>query len=945
MSLNMQIGLVIAVLTLCSCMSSKAPTLQSLSDRDIVVEQKEIGKVSREKVMESYHEYLDNAPSNHPMYSNALNRLADLEMQAGDDKLFRENEEQYKEAFQVASKGEEEQGQENYFNAIKLYKGLLKTNPSDKRNDWVMYQLARAYEQVADLENALSVLTDLVSKFPKSEYILEAQFRRGEIYFSFLDYPNAEKAFGLVLQKGKKTNYYKRALYKYGWAQFKQDRYESALDAFFAILQVMPVVYDLQEKIDTRALTRVEKDLFDDIFRSINLCISYAGGVTYASRYFDKYKRLPFEYEVFNRLGEEYVKNDRIKDGADAFGVFVRRQPHHPMSSSLQIKRITAYDNGRFSRSALSSRKDFVLLFGVGTEFWYRQNSSTKAILRTQVKKILNELSDYYHAKLQSNKKRNEYFVQATKWYKEYVRMFPGDPEAGQKQFLLGDLYSEKKLYANAAVAYDKSAFNYDKHKYTKEASYAAVNAYNKAMSASSGLDRDQWRSKMLEASIKYITLFSKEVKTASVKAKVVEELYHYKRFDEAIKYGKEVLDNPSSKSHHKISSNIIIAHVSFDREDYLLAKSHYQAALKVGIKSARLKNAVVEKLAAATYQNAESMKKEGDLNSAAKAFLAANAVSPKTEMSIKAKYDAAASYMKLESWEEAIKVLEEFRVEYPKHKLQVGVTEKLSIAYEKSGQLSKAAKEIIKIGAASTNPSVRQEAYWNAALLFESEKNKKLAIKSYKLFVRAKPKSIAKSLEAKQKLVELYYQTGQLKKRKYWLKSIVKDYSRNKNRIDDRGRYIIASAAFNLADKNFSSFEKVKLKLPLKSSLRRKKALMKTVLKDYELVNEIGVAEFSTASTYRIAEIYQQFGHSLMSSQRPKKLNAEEREEYDLLLEEQAYPFEEKAIKIFEINISRMRDGLYDSWIQKSIGKLAQLQPVRYGKEETQNEMYTSIF
>jgi len=71
------------------------------------------------------------------------------------------------------------------------------------------------------------------------------------------------------------------------------------------------------------------------------------------------------------------------------------------------------------------------------------------------------------------------------------------------------------------------------------------------------------------------------------------------------------------------------------------------------------------------------------------------------------------------------------------------------------------------------------------------------------------------------------------------------------------------------------------------------------------------------------------------MSSERPKNLSKDELEQYDVLLEEQAFPFEEKAIKLHEVNAARTKDGTYDEWVQKSFAALAQLNPGRYGKVE----------
>ena len=71
------------------------------------------------------------------------------------------------------------------------------------------------------------------------------------------------------------------------------------------------------------------------------------------------------------------------------------------------------------------------------------------------------------------------------------------------------------------------------------------------------------------------------------------------------------------------------------------------------------------------------------------------------------------------------------------------------------------------------------------------------------------------------------------------------------------------------------------------------------------------------------------------LTSARPRGLSALELEQYELLLEEQAYPFEEQAIAIHESNVQRGWSGFYDQWVGRSIETLATLLPARYAKRE----------
>jgi hypothetical protein len=80
------------------------------------------------------------------------------------------------------------------------------------------------------------------------------------------------------------------------------------------------------------------------------------------------------------------------------------------------------------------------------------------------------------------------------------------------------------------------------------------------------------------------------------------------------------------------------------------------------------------------------------------------------------------------------------------------------------------------------------------------------------------------------------------------------------------------------------------------------------------------------------------------MDSERPDGLSELELEQYNLALEDQAYPFEEKAIDVHEKNIELLSIGVYNKWIDKSIAKLAVLMPARYAKAEEQNTFIKSL-
>jgi len=95
-------------------------------------------------------------------------------------------------------------------------------------------------------------------------------------------------------------------------------------------------------------------------------------------------------------------------------------------------------------------------------------------------------------------------------------------------------------------------------------------------------------------------------------------------------------------------------------------------------------------------------------------------------------------------------------------------------------------------------------------------------------------------------------------------------------------------------------------------------------------------VAEVTAAATYYMAQVYLNFSASLIDSERPEGMTAAEMNSYELVIEEEAYPFEDQAIAVHEENFELLASGIYNPWVQKSLDSLAGLMPGRYAKDET---------
>jgi hypothetical protein len=65
---------------------------------------------------------------------------------------------------------------------------------------------------------------------------------------------------------------------------------------------------------------------------------------------------------------------------------------------------------------------------------------------------------------------------------------------------------------------------------------------------------------------------------------------------------------------------------------------------------------------------------------------------------------------------------------------------------------------------------------------------------------------------------------------------------------------------------------------------------------------------------------------------------------DYDLVIEEEAYPFEEQAIEVHEKNFEFLTDGIHNRWVQQSLDKLVMLMPGRYARNEISSGYLESV-
>ncbi len=918
------------------CSNTASDTLGSLKGKNIVLEKDAPVEGDINTAIARYEEIIQNggdAAFNEKVYR----RLGDLEMQRI-DRMFENNEGHLVD-------------NNSYNKAIDAYQKLLTRYPKYADRETIIYQLARAYEHNGRLDKSIKALKIFIRDYPNSPHNEEISFRLGELMFQEARYNESEIAYSNIVGRGRNNNkYYEQALFKYAWSIYKQDRCIDSLTPFFSMLDLKltrNVTPAKLKKMDY--ISRSDIELVNDSFRAITLCIATQKNPDALNKFLKNKPSRVYEFIVYNKLAELYLKQERENDASVAYLSYFDRSDWHPYALIMHDQSINIATKLKSKNEIILAKKEYVRRYDILNNrldkthhndyqrYLVKSDAESMYAVQSRLKVHLLDIAKYHHSKAQKTDSLLD-FQEAAKWYRLYLKNFPQGEDAPQINFLLAESLFEDKLYEDAAREFERSAYEYGSHDNAAEAGYAALVAYTEQDKLLTGPDKKAWNQTALQSALSFSRVFYKDSRVPAVLAKAAHELYEGRNYDDAVRAAETILHRyPNSSTEIRRTALIVLANTQFEISNYEIAELFYMELRALLTANDPLNTEVEERLAACIYKQAEHFRAHGAVSSAIDEFKRLIATAPNSSVRPVAEYDIAATYIIMDMWKEAAIHLEAFRENYPDHPLNEGVDEKLAIAYVRLKDPLKAAEALRDIVANADSPEAKRDALWQAATLFEKAGEKHKAATTYNAYAEMFPSPLEPSIEALHKAGLMHQAVG---RDNYYRIQLEKIYEANMNGGDqstNRTRYLAAQAAFILAEPHFERYEKVRLVEPIRKNMQLKNQLMKQALNAYNKAAELGVAEYTTAATFRIADMYADFSHKLMDSDRPSNLDEEEMEQYELMLEEQAFPFEEQAIELHETNIKRMTENsLFDQWISNSINSLAELMPAQYSRTET---------
>ena len=834
--------------------------------------------------------------------------------------------------------------------AIQLYDRLLAKYPSHEHNDRVLYQKARAYDELGRTTEAMQVMEQLIAAYPNSRFIDELLFRRGEHFFARKKFRDAEASYERIIAMGPSSEYYELGLYKLGWALYKQDLYDEALHRYIALLDYkVSVGYDFDAKHEEGDERRIA-----DTFDIISLSFSNLGGPQIAQEYFTANGKRGYEDRVYRNLGEYYLSKLRYHDAAKSYNTFIAQYPLHRTSPHFSMRVVEIYTKGGFQKLVLDSKKDFARTYGLHAEYWRHFDVKESPEVLSYLKGNLEDLANHYHAQYQSPPASEKNVVEvklasyteATRWYREYIHSFRADAETPGINYQLADLQLEHEDFAAAANEYQRTAYEYPRHERASAAGYAAIYAHREYLKVVSEANKLAARRDTVASSLKFADTFAEHEHAPVVLGAAADDLYDMKDFAPALSAGRKLIERyPGAAAPVRRSAWMVVAHSSLELADYPNAENAYVRVLELTPAQDESHAGLVENLAAAIYKQGEQANEQGNYRAAADHFLRIKQAAPTAKIRAAAEYDAGAALIRLEDWTMAATVLDAFRQTHPEHELQREATKQIAHVYRKAGQLSRSAQEYERVAVESENPELRAEALLLAGQLYQEASDADRALAAYLRYVDQFPKPIEAAVETHANIAAIYQSKHDLTSYHAQLQKIVRiDANAGADRTA-RTRFLAGQSGLVLAQRLYESFAELKLTQPFEQSLEEKQRRMTAATSAFGQLIDYQIGEITAAATFYLGEIYTGFSRAMRESERPAGLAGAKLRDYEDALDEEAFPFEEKAIEVHEKNLELMTGGkLYNAWIEKSLGRLAQLMPGRYAKAEISSGYLASI-
>lgn len=914
-----------------------------------------------------------------PLAADILLRLAQLYFEKENDEYLVREEEYDKLVERLMAEGRDVKlppaPRRNYSKSVEMYRKIVNQYPDYDLADGAVYLLAYCLSEQGDEEEAKKMYEHLIEKYSKSAYVPEAHVRLGEYYFFKSQYEKAIEEYNYVLDYPVSA-FYDKALYKLGWSNYLLSRYDEAINFFTQVIDFY------EEGRGQRALKGEDLKAESMTYMAICFAEKhpYGGGDTEAVEFFRKLGERTWERDVLVRIGDVYLERASFSGARDAYVAALNRYPTDPDNPAVWMKVVECYEKEGDYDLAIAEREKFADKFGPGTSWWEANRGDADAInsATEMVANALYAAATFHHElaqREQNSYQQKELYARAAKDYEKFLQYFPDHTNSYNARFQVAESYYFANDYQNAAKHYEE-VIKDEKGKYFQDSAYGLVISYDKLIEQKGGLpgkgealyipkqksEMPHEAQKLIWASNFFVQHFPNDPKNPAIMSKAGEVYLRYGYLEEARKTFDELMIKYPATEDAKVAANRIIeSYKAEGREDMVAV--YGRKILELGtIAQTKEEKAKLESIIqGAVFLEARKLQETGDYSNAINKYLEAARKYPQQEHAPKALHNAAVlAENQLKDFYRANEIYLELIQRYPNSENARVDLFHAAYNYERLAEFELASKTYLDYYRAYPNTEQAQNALFNAAFLSEMLGQTSRSVELYKEYVdKYKNQPDAPLVEAKRckmlgklqmydaysKCLDNYISVFRGRGEAIWAylelgnvaEKLGKSQDAEKRFAQAQAIYnaskkqginmsveevrAAAEAMFKLADYKYRQYEAIKFTLPqarMKKQIEDKARLWKELSMTYEDIVKTGDIEWGVAALYKLGQINKHFAEALFNAPIPEGMTQEEIDAYKFVLEEQAFPIEDRAVKAFQACVAKATEKrIWNEWVE----------------------------
>jgi tetratricopeptide (TPR) repeat protein len=375
---------------------------------------------------------------------------------------------------------------------MRIYEELLSGYAEWPQRDEILFYLGYNLQELGRRDDAVKRYLQLIKDYPQSQFVPDTYVQLGNHYFDNNKLKEAREYYEKA-RESKVPKVYAYAVYKLAWCDYNAGAYDEGLAKLHEVVDYAGERGEELGDLKTESLN-------DVIVFYVKLDRAQDG-----IAYFKQKAPEKRQERLISKMAVQLMDVGLYDSAIETFRTLIQDKPMGPGAPEYQQSIVKSFEGLRKRDQVRAEMKRMVELYRPGGE-WWQANAGNKPVLRNAfgvTEEAMRVMVTDYHQEAQKTRQVETYRL-ARDIYKQYVDTFASsdDPEfvsdsAFNMRFFYAEILWALEEWEAAAVQYDAvvafkipdrdSAREVSNEQYRKNASFAAIMAYDKLVKIERG--------------------------------------------------------------------------------------------------------------------------------------------------------------------------------------------------------------------------------------------------------------------------------------------------------------------------------------------------------------------------------------------------------------------------------------------------------------------------